>query len=211
MKTHESLNMVSMEKFLRHLREIKLRADSIVEHIAPFIVSMVQDNIRDTTGPPNAPLTKILKGEGKGPLKDTGELRNSITYKIQNNKLIVGTYLKHAKILHFGGIVTAENARKLAIPVSRKIKRYAEVRGVKGFLSMLKDQGWKIVFRDRSIIGIAPHGKGGFGPKLKNRADAELLFIRKKQVKIPKRPYMRLTNKQVREIKNIIKEELCNI
>jgi phage gpG-like protein len=196
----------TMEKFLRHLREIKLNADTIPEEIAPFIVGMVQDNIRDATGPPNSPLTKSLKGD-KGPLKDTGQLRNSITYVLEGDTVVVGTNLKHAPMLHFGGVKKPRHAKKLAIPLTKTIRKWTDMKGVKGFLTMLEGQGWKVFFKDEYIGGTPPKGGKKYGLKMKG-TDARLLFVRKKSVTIPKRPFMRLTREQTEEIRAIAREHI---
>ncbi len=196
-----------MEKFLRRLHEIKVRADRTPEDIAPFIVAMVQENISNMTGPPNSPLTKTLKGD-KGPLKDTGVLRASLSFVVSEQTITVGTMLPYAPILHFGGVKKAKKAKKLAIPLTKKIKKWTDVKGVKGFLQMLESQGWKIFFTKKAIVGTPPAGGQKYGLTMKGNKKSQLLFVRKKSVKIPRRPYMRLTKKQADELKKTVLENL---
>lgn len=56
---------------------------------------------------PLSPVTIALRRKGKGagsakPLLDTGRLRNSITYRVGANQVIVGTNVIYARMQHFG-------------------------------------------------------------------------------------------------------------
>jgi len=184
--------------FLSKINKFGENIQKLPEAIKPFVVAEVQKNI-DNSYIRNAPLTLRLKGN-KPPLRNTGHLRASITGKVKEEKVIVGTNLKYAPVLHFGGEIKPKKAKKLAIPANKKIKKMVDLIGVKGVLEHLEKQGWKIVFKEKSILGVPPKGK------------PVVLFVRKKKVKIPERPFMELTDEQVNELyklaENILYEGL---
>ena len=184
--------------FLSNIDRFSENAKKLPEAIKPFVIAEVQKNI-DNSDVRNAPLTLRLKGN-KPPLRNAGHLRASITGKVKEGKVIVGTNLKYAPILHFGGEIKPKKAKKLAIPANKKIKKMVDLVGVKGVLENLEKQGWKIFFREKSIMGKPPKGK------------PVVLFIRRKKVKIPERPFMELTDEQVNELyqlaENILYEGL---
>lgn len=86
-----------------------------------------------------------LKARQGKPLIDSGELRNSINARWDNDYAIVGTNLPYAALHHFGGTVKAKRAKYLKFKVGDK-------------------------------------------------------WVQKKQVAIPARPFMQLTEADEREI-----------
>lgn len=200
--------MDGLDRFLRALADYGQVVPGIPNALGPFVVGATQQNITDCDSPPNAPLTKTLKG-GKGPLKDTGETRASITYKVAGDTLLVGTNKAHAPLIHHGGTIRPKKAKKLAIPATREVKRWSETKGVKGLITMLEAKGWSINWRAKSVIGTPPKGAKGMGMKLKakkGQARAYLLFIRKGQVKVPAREFMFLSASQRRELRQLAAE-----
>lgn len=63
---------------------------SSLELLGQYVVGLVKQRIADGINPENRPSTIARKGSSK-PLIDTGQLRNSVTYKVE-----VGVSLKHA-------------------------------------------------------------------------------------------------------------------
>jgi len=197
-KPHKIKAMKPIVDFLSKLDKFGENIQKLPETIKPFVVAEIQKNI-DNSDVRNTPITLKLKGN-KPPLRNTGHLRASITGKVKERKVIVGTNLKYAPILHFGGEIKPKKAKKLAIPANKKIKKMVDLVGVKGVLQTLEKQGWKIHFRKKSIVGTPPKGK------------PVVLFIRKKKVKIPERPFMELSDEQVNQLyelaENILLEGL---
>jgi phage gpG-like protein len=185
-----------VEGFSKYIEDFEEKANELPEIVRPFAVKAVQQNIDRTTRPKNAPLTLKLKGN-KPPLSEFGHLRASIASKMTGDRVIVGTNLKQARMLHFGGVIKPKKSKKLAIPATKKIRKEVALLGVRGFLKQLKRQGWKIFFRDKSIMGIPPRGK-----------KPQLLFIRKKKASIPERPFMELSEEQIRAIMDIASDAL---
>ena len=198
------------EKFLNRLKE---RINQVLPEIAPEVRDFVVEHIKEGGIPskPNAPLTIQVKKSSK-PLLDRGILRGSISYKIENGKLIVGTNLIYAPIQHYGGVIKPKKAKTLTLPTTRKVRRLVETKGVKGFIRKLEEEGYRIVWRPKAVIAIPPSTKKRkrkpkYGLPLKN-GNGELVLIRKKEVKIPARPYMLLTNEELEYLKRRIVEIL---
>lgn len=198
-KRRLSLMMKPLLEFSENLKKFGEKAESLPEEIKPFLIREVQKNIDSVKEPRNAPLTLKVKGR-KPPLRDRGYLRASIAGKVDGLKVIAGTNLKYAPIQHFGGTITPKRAKTLVIPADRKVRKEAEILGVKGYLEKLKGEGWEIVFRKRAILGIPPAKQKNSKPKL--------LFIRKEEVTIPARPFMYLSKEQVGELQELAEKIL---
>ena len=203
------------ENFDRFLESLKKKLKMVLPEIAPEVRDFVAEHIKEGGIPskPNAPLTKQVKKSSK-PLLDRGTLRASITYKVKENKLIVGTNLIYAPIQHYGGVIKPKKAKTLTLPTTRKVRRLVETKGVRGFLKKLEEEGYRIVWRPKSVIAIPPKPKGKrkkvkpkYGLPLKSGI-GELVLIRKKEVKIPARPYMLLTEEELEYLKERIREIL---
>jgi len=104
----------------------------------------------------NSPLTKRLKGSTK-PLLDTGTLRASITYAINNKELKVGSNLVYAPAHQFGATITPKVAKKLTIPATKKIRKYVMAMGVRKFIKSLEGKGFKGILRQ---VGYSGSRKG---------------------------------------------------
>lgn len=113
----------------------------------------------------------IPKSKSSGTtLVKSGTLADSITHLVSGDQLIVGTNLKYAKILHEGGIIKPVSARYLAIPLTPEAatKRPREYKDT----FILKN----VIFRTL------------------DNGENEALYLLKKQVTIPARPYMTITD-----------------
>ena len=191
------LMMKPLLEFVEAVREFGERAKELPEEIKPFLIREIQKNIDSVKEPRNSPLTLKVKGR-KPPLRDKGHLRASIAGKVEGLKVIAGTNLRYAPIQHFGGTITPKRAKSLVIPASRKVRREVETLGVRGYLEKLEKAGWKIVFRKRAILGIPPT----------KRHKPRLLFVRKEKVTIPARPFMHLTEEQLKELQELAEKIL---
>jgi phage gpG-like protein len=181
-------------EFTEIVRKFGESAERLPEEIKPFLIREVQKNIDRAKEPRNAPLTLKVKGR-KPPLRDRGYLRTSIAGKVEGLKVIAGTNLRYAPIQHFGGTITPKRAKSLVIPANGKVKKEVETLGVRGYLEKLEREGWEIAFRKRAILGIPPAKR--------KKAKPKLLFVRKEEVTIPARPFMYLTEEQLRELQEL--------
>ncbi len=153
----------------------------LMQRIGQFMVSSTQRKIMEGIPPENAPLTRRFK-KGSGTLRDTGRLLSSITYRLRGDDAVeVGTSLRYARIHQEGGTIRPKAAKKLAIPASWQTRRLMRRHGqsVRAVLDALKGQGWSIWFTDGAIMG--KKGKKG---------RAQVLFVRKSSVDIPRRRFL---------------------
>ncbi|HOX30913.1 MAG TPA: hypothetical protein PLB91_01210 [Spirochaetales bacterium] len=143
---------------------------------------LVVKNIKTGSWAPNAPLSQAVKGNAK-PLQDSGALMASIAHRVESGRAIVGTNRPGARLLHYGGEVTAKKSKFLAIPAGRETRTFMRQYGLtpRACISGMKAAGYQIWFA-KSVV-MARKGKTG-----KPRA----LFILRRSVRIPARPFMAL-------------------
>ncbi len=174
------------EEFKRELVKLLEKVSDtteLMESLGRRFVSITQERIIQGIEPPNAPLTRAYK-KNNLPLRDTGRLLNSITYRAGRDFVAWGTNVKYARIQQLGGEIKPKKAKKLAIPAGwhtrRLMRKYGETpaKCIEG----LKRAGWKIWFTDGAIMGLPPK---------KRNAEPVVLFIRKDKVEIPARPFLR--------------------
>jgi len=188
----------------RKLAELARKSEHLhdaLDAIGREIVSITQRRIKRGVPPPNAPLTRALKG-GSKTLQNTGRLLASITHKVGHNFVAVGTDVKYAPIQQFGGIIRAKHGN-LAIPASRDtlglMRRYGA--SVSACLDKMKEDGWRI-WKSKS-------GKSILGQKYRNgkpTGKVKILFYLKPSVRIPARPFLRLGFEEKQVIKRILSE-----
>jgi phage gpG-like protein len=144
---------------------------------------------------PLAPATKEYRGGGK-PLRDTGALRDSITFQVIDKRTVsVGTNKPYAKIQNNGGVIRAKkNWLWIPGPGLRKIQR-KEGGGfsVTDVINYYKNKGYSVFRKGRTFCYRAKKKSGG---KYADR----VLFYLKKSVEIPARPFFYLTAEETRMI-----------
>jgi phage gpG-like protein len=147
-------------------------------------VEMIRGHIRQGSGwSPLAPATAAYRGEGK-PLRDTGGLRDSITFNAVDERTVsVGTNKSYARLQNNGGVIRAKK-NWLWIPAAgtRQLQRrygYSPTDVLRG----LKAAGFS-VFRKGRTMCYAQKGK---------RAKPKVAYYLKKSVEIPARPFFYLT------------------
>jgi phage gpG-like protein len=191
-----------LERFVDRLLFKVADTRTLMEKLGARFVSTTVDRINRGIEPPNAPLTRAWKKGSNTPLRDTGRLMSSITYKAGKDLVIWGSNLLYAGIHQLGGTIKPVNAKKLAIPAGwdtrRLMRKYGETpeKCIEG----LKKAGWKIWFRDRSIMGVPP--------RKRKKAEPVVLFIRKKKVEIPARPFLRFEEPEKRAFEEVFKKWL---
>ena len=175
----------------------RLQDPRLLSGLGARAVSLVQKNIRDGAWEPNAPLTRAIKGQGAKPLMDAGHLVSSITYRVEGNKLIVWTARPGADIAHSGGTIRATKSKFLTIPAGRATRRLMESYGLtpRACIEGMRKAGFDVFFRQEK------GGKSGgvlyLPPNAKKNTQPELLFILKKEVKVPARPFLRLPDESL--------------
>jgi len=187
-------------RFSEFLRNIGERVGKVLPEIAPEVRDFIVENITKGKHKENSPLTKRLKGSSK-PLLDTGTLRASITYVINNKELKVGSNLVYAPVHQFGATIVPKVTKKLTIPATKKVRKYVMAMGVRKFIKSLEAKGFRVVFLEKSVIAVpSEKGKSAGGLSLK-KGKGEVIFIRKEKVIIPERPYLYLSEEQRRYLK----------
>ena len=180
-----------LQKRIEKLKE----SEELFEKIGSMVSSSIVKRIKEGVEPSDAPLTKAVKRSDKT-LRDTGRLMGSITYKAGRTFALVGTNVEYARILNDGGVIKPKRAKWLTLPASnntRKLmRRYGETP--KKCIERMKADGYSV---------FVPKGKHVIMAKRK-KSKPFVLFILKKEVEIPKRPYMTIDEKE----KKIIKEQM---
>tara|TARA_Y100001938_G_scaffold5646_2_gene7050 strand:- start:8434 stop:9090 length:657 start_codon:yes stop_codon:yes gene_type:complete len=106
-----------------------------------------------------------------------------------------GEPLAYARIQDIGGVVRAKKAKKLAIPVHRKLKTKAGVGGITARMVIQnpKQFGFESTFTTpNAILGrkIGAQGKFKSGPRKGQQKGIEVLFARKESVYIQPTRYL---------------------
>lgn len=175
----------------------------IANAVGSRAVSIVQGGIMAGRFTPNAPLTKAVK-QGDKVLRDRGQLISSIAYKVEGNVVIVGTKHPAARLLHYGGVLTARNARYLAIPAGARTRGLMRSFGhtPRDCIEGMKNAGYSVwVSKAKSDGGVILARKG-------KRGEEFVLFILRRSVKIPARPFMRLGEDGKRRLAAVVLQEL---
>jgi len=170
----------------------RLQEPGLLDGLGARATSLVQKNIHDGDWEPNAPLTRAIKGAGAKPLMDDGHLVASIAYRVEGDKVVVWTARPGANIVHSGGKIRATKSKFLTIPAGRKTRSWMESYGLtpRACIEGMRKAGFDVFFRQ------ATGGNSGgilyLPPKAKKGTKPAVLFILKKEVTIPARPFLRL-------------------
>lgn len=178
--------------------EHRLKDPGLLDYAGALGASLVQKNIEQGSWVPNAALTQAVKGNNK-PLRDSGKLLSSITHTVQGERAIIGTNHVAAVTLHNGGTITPKTSRYLAIPLGAETRRFMRTYGAtpRTCLDAMKADGYKVWVAKGCIL--VQKGKAG---------RVRALFVLKKSVKIPARPFMRLPEASVRIIEAAIRRRV---
>jgi len=153
----------------------------LLKEIGSTIALRIQDRIRS-----NKIVPPTQKTDGKSTLIDTTRLIKSIRYRVSGKIIYVGSNVIYAKIHHEGGVITPKNAKYLAIPINP----IAKGKSPRDFEDTFIKKG--VIFRNM--------GKGKI----------VALYVLKKKVTIPARPYMFIDNQDKSHIQNLIIEYYQN-
>lgn len=127
-------------------------------------------------GQPSAP--------GAPPAKNTGTLGRSIQIDQTNpERLLVGTNVVYAKIQEFGGVIRPKRVKALPVPMNLEAKRLSasHPQGLRGIPNLT-------VIKTRSAVYLVQIVRKG-GAK-NERYVWGAVWMLKRSVRMPKRPYM---------------------
>jgi phage gpG-like protein len=181
------------------LEEIVARLEDprYLDGLASRVTSLVQKNMTSGSWAANAPLTIANKG-GSKPLVDNNELVSSMTTRIEAPAVICGTVKKQAQILHDGGEIKPIAVQYLTIPASREVRRKMLGMTPREYIEGLKASGYDVFFR---VKKGAQSGAVLAVPKKKKGAEPKVIFILKKSVTIPARPFLRLPEEYLEQLR----------
>lgn len=122
--------------------------------------------------------------DASGPLQDSGRLRMSIgtVRKITDTEMEIGTDLFSAPTMHFGAVIKPKNAKFLTLPMP----------GITGSARSYENTFFKGGMMFQNLPG------GGIRP----------LFVLRKQVKIPARPFMTVSDTTLSEISGLVADAI---
>jgi phage gpG-like protein len=161
---HDKLNLAASRSFYRKAGD--------------YMVSSTKRKINSGIRPANAPLTTAVK-KGSRTLRDRGQLYASIAAKTTNRFAAVGTNHIAARTNHFGATIRAKK-KWLLIPASYETRRMQRKFGnrPKDCIEGMRRAGYNVWFH-KSVV-LAKTGKG----------KPFVLYILKKKVVIPARPFL---------------------
>lgn len=114
----DSIQMHGQEKLHEFMRRVIDRVDDptkLWHDISDLIIGNTQERIRTGIGTDDKPWKKSWRAHVQGgqTLRDTGRLYNSVFAKVQGNRITIGTNVKYAPILHFGGWIKPKSGKYL--------------------------------------------------------------------------------------------------
>ncbi|MBP3773471.1 MAG: phage virion morphogenesis protein [Treponema sp.] len=182
----------------------RLRGGSLeptMRRVSKYLVSSAVRKINGNIPPENAPLTQEVK-QGNKTLRDNGQLMASIAPQNGKDWAVAQTNLSYAKINQEGGTITAKG-KSLAIPAShqtRILMRKYNAQKPRELIEAMRADGYN-VFRLKRQGG----GSTNILMAQKKRGKPFALFILKKSVRIPARPFLYIDEGDERFIKKEIK------
>jgi phage gpG-like protein len=212
-KNTEIMKSFSGKKRLEIMRCVSARAHS-------FILRRVST----TKSPPNSPLTVAIK-KGNNPLRDTGRLLASITYRASESQAVVGSnhiaaLMNHPEDGKTQIEIKPKNAKWLTIPAGSKTRTMMRRFGFtpKACIDGMKGAGYSIYrpFKKGSntvrATVIMAQEKGA--PRLKSGKKSSaskwqpfVLFILKKSIKVPVRRFLYLDETELKAIGEFIAQQ----
>ena len=174
---------LTLEQFADRLRasidSVTLTGSAFVplyQSLGPAAVGMVKTHFvegRAPDGTPWAPLAHPRPDGSSVPLRDTGGLMASITFKADADGLAVGTNHVAAKLHQAGGTVTPKKAKYLAIPLTKRAKRAGSPRSFGELAVRMRKGANKCV-----MVSVRGRGKG----------EAQYALVQ--SVTVPARPFV---------------------
>ena len=176
---------------------------SLLPKIGRHVASSIVNRINKGVLPDNAPLTVAIKKAGAKPLRDRGQLMSSISYKATKDQVIVGTNRQGAATNHFGATITAKK-KWLWIPASSKTRTLQRRYGFSAgdVMRGLKADNHSVWIQSKggsSGVVLAKKGKKG---------KVFVVFILKKSVVIPPRPFLYIGQNERDEITSLIRRHI---
>lgn len=194
---------VQITKRIGELSERLKKADlsPTMRKVSSYLVSSAVKKINAGVPPENAPLTQAVK-KGNKTLRDNGQLMSSIAPQSGKAWAAAQTNLKYARIQQEGGEIRG-GPKGLWIPASAKTRtlmRKYNAQKPGELIQAMKGDGYSFFRTGKVFCAKSKRGK------------PFALFVIKKSVKIPARPFLHIDEKDEkhiqREIRNGVREAL---
>lgn len=195
----EAVEVIGLEQFAKFTESLqqKIKDEAgLTEEAASYMRESTIKKIQtgEIEGEETSDFTLSLRRGGGGrTLMNTGRLLQSIEQK----GAAVGSNLAQAAIQNNGGTIKPKEAKYLTIPACHEAAKLSEIVNTRGALEHLKRQGWEIWFAKGAIMG-----------KKSKRGKAIPLFYLKKEVEIPARRYLYISETDEKVLKEICTEWL---
>jgi len=155
-------------------------------HVASYLRSQADKRIKNGVPPPNSPLTARVK-QGNQTLRDSGALMRSLASHSGSLWADCSTNAKYAQILQHGGTIKAKG-KALYIPAGpetrRLMKRYgAQTPGA--LIAAMEADGYTFFYTPLTRVFCA----------VKKKGKPFALFVTRKSVTIPARPFLHIDEK----------------
>lgn len=137
-------------EFMRRVeRQVGNPAD-LWRDIGDILVHNIQQRIQTGIGTNDKPWQKSWRAQVQGgqTLRDTGRLHNSIFVRINGSKIVVGTNVVYAPLMHFGGVVRPKNGKylKFKTPLGGWVQLKSITIPARPFLGISVDDSQEILF-----------------------------------------------------------------
>ena len=174
------------------MRTLKNGLPDVMRRMSVVMSNEIIGAINKGFPPPNAPLTAAVKG-GTKTLRDNGELMASIAAHSGTDWASAGTNKKQASALQHGKTITAKG-KGLWLPANantRRLYRKYNAQSPGALIAAMKGDGYSF-FKMGKVFCARKKGAAPFA-----------VFIIKKQVTIPARPFIAITAGARKAIKKI--------
>lgn len=176
----------------------RLKSDSLettMRKISKYLVSSAVRKINSNIPPENSPLTQEVKN-GNRTLRDSGQLMGSIAPQSGKSWAAAQTNLKYAKINQEGGEINGKG-KGLWLPASgktRTLMRKYNAQKPSELINAMKADGYSFFRTGKVFCARTRNGK------------PFALFVIKRSVKIPARPFLYIDEKDEKYINGEIKK-----
>lgn len=184
----------------KYARALQGGLGETMQKAALYMQSSANQKIKKGVAPENAPLTKKVKG-GDRTLRDSNALAASIAPHSGPSWADASTNLKYARIQQEGGVIRSKRAKALYIPAgpkTRQLMRQYNASSPGDLIGKMEADGYEFFYTRLSKVLYAK----------KKRGQPFLLFILRRSVKLPARPYLYHDDADERFILNLIRRSV---
>jgi len=125
----------------------------------------------------------------------TRRLYRSFTARASSDDVMVGTKVRYARLMHFGGVVRPRRSRYLAIPIGQRRELQA---GARAFIRRQPKGSIFMTFKSGGRGTIFRRGANG----------VEAVFALRRKVKLPPRPFLMAQRQDIANFHRILGRHL---